>query len=538
MAKNSSARPRVLRSDPPAGSPPAPTIDLAAARADPPLFHWLQTRAAGVLLHPTAFPGAQGIGVFDAHAVRFLDFLREAGIKYWQLCPLGPTGYGDSPYASFSAFAGNPLLIDLAALVPHDLLDAAELEPLRALPADRVDFGAVYERKRALLNRAYENYRTRRGAAPYGDFELFQREQAAWLQPFAYFTALKDHLNGAAWTDWPAELRDFARAQQSPLRELLAERIERCAFGQYLFFGQWRHLRAEARARGVEIIGDLPIFVALDSADAWANPALFELDPQTQRPLAVAGVPPDYFSADGQLWGNPLYRWETHRADGYRWWIERLRAAFALYDVVRIDHFRGFDTYWRIPLPAENARRGEWRQGPGLDLFRAVQRAFPQARIIAEDLGDLLPSVRELLAQTGLPGMLVLQFAFGGDAKNLYLPHHATANSVMYPGTHDNDTTLGWYRRASEHERDYVRRYFRVSGAELPWDFIRASYACASRLAIVPLADVLSLGSEARFNTPGQPQGNWQWRYQAHQLEELFRGTTGYLRELAQLYDR
>lgn len=503
-----------------------------------PLFDWLRTRAAGVLLHPTALPGDQGIGVFDAHAIRFLDFLAESGVKFWQICPLGPTGYGDSPYACFSAFAGNPHLIDLAALVPHDLLDEADLTALRALPTDRVDFGALHETKRPLLARAYANFRDRSVAAPYGDFERFKHQHAAWLQPFAYFTALKDHFNGAAWTDWPAEARDFTAAQKSPLRELLSEPIERCCFIQYLFFGQWHLLRTEARARGIEIIGDLPIFVAADSADAWANPALFELDPKTQRPVAVAGVPPDYFSADGQLWGNPLYRWDAHRAENYRWWIERMRAAFSLYDVVRIDHFRGFDTYWRIPLPATNARVGEWRQGPGLELFRALHREFPSARIIAEDLGELAPSVRVLLAETGLPGMLVLQFAFGGDASNGYLPHHATPNSVMYSGTHDNDTTLGWYRTASEHERDHVRRYFRISGTEIAWDFLRAAYASPSRLAVLPLQDIFSLGSEARFNTPGKPQGNWHWRYRAADLEKLFGGTTAYLRELAQLYAR
>ncbi|MBA3849314.1 MAG: 4-alpha-glucanotransferase [Opitutus sp.] len=519
-------------------SPASPLPHAASSAAEPPLFNWLQSRGAGVLLHPTCFPGDQGIGVFDAHAVRFLDFLQAAGIRYWQLCPLGPTGFGDSPYAAFSAFAGNPLLIDLAALVPHGLLDGADLAPLRALPADRVDYGALYGLKRALLDRAHENFRARKGAAPGGDFERFRHEHAAWLQPYAFFMALKDHFNGRAWTEWPVEARDYAAARRSSLYALLEGRIERWAFVQHLFFSQWRWLRAEARARGIGIVGDLPIFVALDSADAWANPGLFELDPETRQPLAVAGVPPDYFSADGQLWGNPLYAWEAHRADGYRWWIERMCAAFALYDVVRIDHFRGFDTCWRIPLPAENAKTGEWRPGPGLDLFRALRREFPAARIIAEDLGDLLPSVRELLAQTGLPGMLVLQFAFGGDAKNLYLPHHATPNSVVYPGTHDNDTTLGWYRAAGEHERDFARRYLRVSGAELPWDFLRAAYACAARLAIVPLQDVLSLGNEARFNTPGRPQGNWQWRYRAADLEKLFGGTTGYLRELASLYDR
>lgn len=520
---------------------PAATNSLPAgspAAAPLPLYAWLRQRGAGVLLHPTALPGDQGVGVLDRHAIRFLDFLHEAGVKFWQLCPLGPTGYGDSPYACFSAFAGNPHLIDLSALVAHDLLDEADLAPLRALPADRVDFGALHRLKRPLLARAYENFRSRRVAAPYGDFARFKHEHAAWLMPFAYFTALKEHCNGRPWTEWPAELRDYPTAQKSDLRELLEEPIERCCFSQYLFFGQWHLIRSEARARGIEIIGDLPIFVALDSADAWSNPALFELDPATRRPLAVAGVPPDYFSADGQLWGNPLYRWEAHRAENYHWWLARMRAAFALYDVVRIDHFRGFDTYWRIPLPAQNARIGEWRQGPGLELFRAFHREFPEARIIAEDLGDLTPGVRELLAQTGLPGMLVLQFAFGGDAANGYLPHNATPNSVIYPGTHDNDTTLGWYRTASEHERDYVRRYFRVSGAEVSWDFLRAAYASASRLAVIPLQDILSLGSEARFNTPGKPEGNWQWRYRAGDLEKHFGGTTAYLRELAQLYGR
>lgn len=516
----------------------SPAVTAPAASETPlPLFDWLKTRGVGVLLHPTSLPSDQGIGVFDAHAVRFLDFLQASGVKYWQLCPLGPTGYGDSPYAAFSAFAGNPLLIDLAALVPAGLLTAADLAPLRALPTDRVDFGALFAPKQQLLDRAFAAFR-RRPVALYGDFDAFRRRHANWLEAYAYFMALKDHHAGCAWTEWPLEVRDFARAQQSPLRTQLAERIERYAFVQYLFFGQWEQLRAAARAREIEIIGDLPIFVALDSADAWANPALFELDPVTRLPVAVAGVPPDYFSAEGQLWGNPLYAWDAHRAEGYRWWIERLRAAFALYDVVRIDHFRGFDTYWRIPLPATTAKVGEWRKGPGLDLFRAIRREFPAARIIAEDLGDLFPSVRELLAQTGLPGMLVLQFAFGGDAKNLYLPHHATPNSVMYPGTHDNDTTLGWYASASEHERDFVRRYLRISGAEISWDFLRTAYACASRLAIVPLQDVLSLDSAARFNTPGEPQGNWQWRYRAAQLEKLFGGTTRYLRELGALYDR
>jgi 4-alpha-glucanotransferase len=333
-------------------------------------------------------------------------------------------------------------------------------------------------------------------------------------------------------------VRDYHRAKKSPLRAQLAAAIASCQFAQYLFFGQWALIRAAAKERGVEIIGDLPIFVAGDSADAWGNPELFELDPKTLQPVAVAGVPPDYFSADGQLWGNPLYRWDAHRADGYAWWVARLRASFELCDIVRIDHFRGFDAYWRIVLPAKNARVGEWVPGPGLDLFRAFQREVPTARIIAEDLGVLTDSVVKLREDSGLPGMLVLQFAWGSDATNAYLPHNAVPNSVIYSGTHDNDTTLGWYQTASEAERDYVRRYLRVSGSEVAWDFIRASYASAARLAVVPLQDLFGLDATARFNTPGRAEGNWQWRYRAAALEKFFGTTTKYLRELATLYGR
>jgi len=333
-------------------------------------------------------------------------------------------------------------------------------------------------------------------------------------------------------------VRNLTAALRSPLRRELASATTAHAFTQYLFFGQWALVRAAARERGIAIIGDIPIFVAADSVETWASPRLFELDPATGRPLAVAGVPPDYFSKDGQLWGNPLYRWAAHRADGYAWWRNRLAAAFRLYDVVRIDHFRGFDACWRVPGRARTARRGRWVPGPGLDFFRAVHRAFPRARIIAEDLGDITPSAARLHTATGLPGMAVLQFAFGGDAANAYLPHHHIANTVVYPGTHDNDTTLGWYRTAPEAARDHVRRYLRVTGAEIPWDFLRAAYASPARLAVIPLADLLSLDSEARLNTPGRPAGNWQWRGTSARLATLAGKSTAYLRELAALYGR
>jgi 4-alpha-glucanotransferase len=519
-------------------SPRKPAPSVPSAAPDTPLFSWLQDRGAGVLLHPTALPGSQGCGVLDQHAVRFLDFLAAAGLKYWQVCPLGPTGYGDSPYQCYSAFAGNPNLVDLVPLVRYGLLPASELMALAPLSADAVDFEALGRLKPRLFTIASTLFRQKRTALPYGDYAAFCRREAYWLDDYAFFRALKDHFGGKPWWEWPATERDHRRALKSPLLAKLAAEMDAYRFGQYLFFGQWAQMRVAAKNRGVSIIGDLPIFVAGDSADAWAAPHLFELDPKTLQPVAVAGVPPDYFSADGQMWGNPLYDWAAHKAEGYAWWCARLRASLEACDIVRIDHFRGFDEYWRIPLPAENARKGEWKPGPGLDLFRAFRGILPDARIIAEDLGVLTDSVNRLRADTGLPGMLVLQFAWGGDAKNTYLPHNAPRNAVIYPGTHDNDTTTGWYRAASEAERDHVRRYLRVSGQDIAWDFIRASYASPARLAVVPLQDLFSFGSEARFNTPGVAAGNWRWRVRADALEKLFSGTANYLRELGTLCGR
>ncbi|WP_438480797.1 4-alpha-glucanotransferase [Oleiharenicola lentus] len=504
-----------------------------------PLFNWLKTRGAGVLLHPTCLPSNQGCGVFDGNVVVFLEFLKASGMKYWQVCPLGPTGYGDSPYQCFSAFAGNPYLIDLWPLVHAGLVEKSAMDAFAVLPVDHVDYNALYHLKPRLLANAYAKFKQTKITLPYGDFAEFCQRHAHWLDAYAYYRALKDHLNNAAWWEWPAEVRDFKRAQTSPLIKQLADAIAAYQFGQYLFFGQWAQVRGAAREHGIEIIGDLPIFVAGDSADAWSNPQLFELDPKTLLPLAVAGVPPDYFSADGQLWGNPLYDWAAHQAEGYKWWIARMSSTFEMCDIVRIDHFRGFDEYWRIPSPATTARVGAWTPGPGIDLFRAFKAAFPTARIIAEDLGILTESVNELLRATGLPGMLVLQFAWASDAGNSYLPHNATQNSVIYPGTHDNDTTQGWYRNAAtEVEKDYVRRYLRVSGNDVAWDFIRAAYASVSRLAIVSLQDILSLDSSARFNTPAVPEGNWQWRYRADALEKISASAPKYLRELAQLCAR
>jgi len=503
------------------------------------LSNWLTDRSAGVLLHPTALPGSQGIGTLDENAVTFLQFLSVAGFKYWQVCPLGPTGYGDSPYQCFSAFAGNPYLIDLGALVRAGLLTPDSVLPLARLSADRVDFGELYKLKWPVLFSAHAAFvRGGRQTLPYGDFDAFRRKHATWLTDYARFSALKEQFQGRAWWEWPAEFRTPATARGTPDSPQLAERIEAYEFIQYLFFGQWMEIRATAAKLGISIIGDTPIFAALDSADAWAHPKLFQLDPKTSRPVAVAGCPPDYFSADGQLWGNPLYDWPAHAKDGYAWWIARLRANFGLCDVVRIDHFRGFESYWSIPAGSTTARPGRWVPGPGLKFFKAVRAALPDARLIAEDLGTLTPAVVKLREDTGLPGMAVLQFAFGGGADNFYLPHNHRANCVVYPGTHDNDTTLGWFGAADEKTRDHVRRYLRVGGQEIAGDFLRTAYASVCNLAIIPLQDLLGLGSEARFNSPGKPEGNWSWRFRSEQVAALLASSGNYLRELAALYGR
>ena len=500
---------------------------------------WLTTRVAGVLAHISSLPGDYGIGNLGPGARRFVDFLCAAGVRYWQICPVGPTGYGDSPYQLFSGRAGNPYFIDLEELVAAGLLRPEDVAPLRQLPADRVDYGRLYETFWAVLARAHDRF-VATGADEVdelGSLAGFCRHHAGWLEPFADFMALKAHFGGQSWTMWPEEFRRWHPGLHGALPDAVRRESHRHAFYQYLFFGQWERLRRYAAAHGVGIIGDIPIFVALDSADTWRNPAVFRLDAQG-RPLAVAGVPPDYFSASGQLWGNPLYDWEYLARSDYAWWIDRLRAAFELYDILRLDHFRGFDTYWEIPAGAPDARGGQWRKGPGLPFFAAVRRALPEARIIAEDLGYIGPDVVALRRAVGLPGMKILQFAYGHDANNVNLPHFYPPDSVAYTGTHDNNTTRGWLEALSAEAARPVDAYFQLGGDRSAWPLIRAALATVSRLAIIPMQDLLDLPAASALNRPGTAEGNWQWRFTALQLAALEREKLATLREWIRLYDR
>ncbi|HLP01946.1 MAG TPA: 4-alpha-glucanotransferase, partial [Opitutaceae bacterium] len=442
---------------------------------------WLTARSAGVLAHVSSLPGDHGIGSLGAGARRFIDFLAAAGMRYWQICPLGPTGYGDSPYQLFSASAGNPYFIDLDELVAEGLLHAEEVAPLRALPMDRVDYGKLYELFWPVLARAHERFVATERTSLTGAETLatFEQRHVDWLEPYADFMALKGHFGGYPWTVWPDSYRRWSPELRRTFPETVRREAARHVFYQYVFFTQWHRLRAYGAEHGVGVIGDVPIFVALDSADTWQNRAVFQLDTRG-LPTAVAGVPPDYYSTLGQLWGNPLYNWEHLARTSYAWWIARLRAAFELYDIVRLDHFRGFETYWEIPASAPDARGGRWLKGPGLPFFQAVRAALPQARIIAEDLGYIGPDVVNLRRAAGLPGMRVLQFAYGHDANGVNLPHFYPQESVAYTGTHDNSTTRGWLESLPPAYLARVEDYFQTQGSRSAWPIVRALLATTS----------------------------------------------------------
>lgn len=501
-------------------------------------------RASGILLHPTSLPGPFGIGELGREAYRFVDFLTRSGQSLWQVLPLGPTGYGDSPYACYSAFAGNTLLISLDDLVSDNLLTKSDL-PATSLPADKIDFDQVHRLKDTQLAKAFAQYSAEPSAELARAFVVFKTGAAEWLDDYALFRALKDAHGGSSWHEWEPELVRRDTEAINAAKQKLARQIEAQKFYQFLFFRQWFALKRRCNENGIKIIGDLPIFVAHDSADVWTNPEQFKLN-ENGTPLVVAGVPPDYFSATGQLWGNPLYNWRAMQADGFQWWIKRVEATLNVVDIVRVDHFRGFAACWEIPGGDKTAERGRWVPAPGKELFTTIRRELGELPIIAEDLGVITPDVIALRDGFGFPGMRILQFAFGGDTKNIDLPHNYEKNVVAYTGTHDNDTTVGWFQSVAgegstrtaaqvEAERQFCLDYLNSDGKEINWDFNRALFGSVANTSIVPLQDVLGLGTDARMNLPNSTEGNWSWRFaQGALTDELAER----LLKLTQLYGR
>lgn len=492
-------------------------------------------RAAGLLLHPTSLPGGHGIGDLGAQAYAWVDFLVSAKHHLWQVLPLGPTGYGDSPYQSFSAFAGNPNLISLDRLVKEGFLTPEALTNAPGSPDGRIDYGAVIPFKEAALGKAFEAFASGATTEQRRDFEKFCEAQAYWLEDFALFMALKEAHGGGSWNAWAEDLRTRNEAALERFAKDNAVSILRRKVWQWLFYRQWLELKRYANDKGVKIIGDIPIFIAYDSADAWANPELFYFG-DAGNPEVVSGVPPDYFSKTGQRWGNPIYRWDEMAKGSFAWWVERFRSSLDFYDLIRVDHFRGFDSYWEIPAENPTAEHGRWVKGPGQALFDALKKGLGELPIIAEDLGIITPEVEKLRDDNGLPGMKVLQFAFAGGGSDPYLPHnYVSENCAVYTGTHDNDTTQGWYDQTDEAERDFIRRYLARGNESIVWELIRLAYASVARYAVVPLQDVLQLGADARMNTPGEAAGNWGWRFSEGQLEPWVAPA---LAELVELYNR
>ena len=505
-------------------------------------------RKCGVLLPVASLPSEYGIGCFSKEAYAFIDFLAQAGQSYWQILPLGQTGYGDSPYQSFSTFAGNPYFIDLEKLQEAGYLTKEETDAVFfGDNSERISYESVYRGRFPLLKKAYENSPfaacppQRWAGAEFDkvrqEFSDYIEANRDWLPDYALYSAVKNQNGGCSYIEWPEDIRLRREAAMEKAKEELADEIRFYEFQQFLFAGQWRDLKAYANERGVQIIGDIPIYVAFDSADTWSHPELFEFD-EKGYPTVVAGCPPDSFSATGQLWGNPIYRWEYHRETGYAWWISRMENCFRMYDVVRIDHFRGFDEYYAIPYGNATAEFGEWRKGPGYELFEAIESALGRKQIIAEDLGFITPSVRELVKKTGYPNMKVLQFAFDArePGKGDYLTHNYVTNCVVYTGTHDNETMRGWYNHVAEADRKYAEEYVDVRSEDTAaWTFIRTAFLSVADTCIIPMQDYLNLGDEARINEPSTLGGNWEWRMKKGAWNENLAAS---MRRLAQVYGR
>ena len=493
-------------------------------------------RASGILYPISSLPSKYGIGSFSKEAYEFVDFLKSAGQSYWQVLPFGPTGYGDSPYQSFSTFAGNPYFISLEDLIEEGLLTAGECDSCYwGTNPEYVDYGAVYESRFKVLHAAYEKFKEVRDEN--AGYQAFVKKEAFWLDDYCLFMAIKYENDGKAWSDWEDLTRNRDKKALAVISDMLSDRIDFFRFQQYEFMHQWKKLHSYANKNGIKIIGDIPIYVAFDSADTWSHPEQYEFDAKN-IPTKVAGCPPDAFSATGQLWGNPIYRWKAMKKDGYRWWVERIKRSLEFYDVIRVDHFRGFDEYYAIPYGDETAENGKWEKGPGMDLFRAVKKELGDVQIIAEDLGYITESVRELLAESGYPGMKVLQFAFDESESSSYLTYKHDRNCVVYTGTHDNMTTRGWIESISDHDRDYARRYINsiyTDYGTFTWDFIREAMRSTADLAIIPIQDYLVKGNEARMNCPASMGTNWQWRVIPHFLSDQLAES---IFEMTKLYGR
>ncbi len=490
-----------------------------------------RSRKSGILLHPTSLPGPGGIGSLGEECRAFLDFLRKAGQSLWQVLPLGPTAYGNSPYSCYSAFAGNPLLIDLEALAEEGDIAGNDLQ--EGFSDDRVEFSRVEKYKFDTLRTAAANFLAGGDSSRLEDFRWYC-ESNPWLHDYALFMAVKEAHHGKSWRQWPEGIARRAPDALSEFSCQLGPQVAAHKYMQWQFFRQWGRVKGYANANGVEVIGDIPIFVAYDSADVWSNPHLFHLD-EGGRPLVVAGVPPDYFSKTGQLWGNPLYNWDALAFHGYDWWVDRMRSALLLYDQVRIDHFRGFEAYWEVPAMEKTAVNGRWMKGPGDALFNALIDVLGPLPIIAEDLGVITPDVVALRDRFGFPGMKILQFAFGSGPDNPYLPHNHERHAVVYTGTHDNDTTAGWFDRLPSEEKMRVLDYLDSDGKGIVWSLIRSALASVADTAILPLQDVFSFGSDARMNIPGTSSGNWSWRFRVVDLSE---DVAARLEHLTRLYGR
>lgn len=528
----------------------------------------MSKRKSGILLHPTSLPSKYGIGDLGKSAEDFIDFLKKANQKVWQILPLGHTCFGDSPYQSFSAFAGNPLMISVDRLIDDNLLDEKDIGEIPAFSEEKVEYGKVIDFKYSLYRKAYNKFKNVKNKKIISEYNNFCKKNESWLDDYCLFISLKNHFiderkntwespeykaykkanentmdknlindcfYGASWNSWPEDIAVRKKAALEKWTRKLKNEINFYKFLQYKFSEQWQKIKSLANKNNIEIIGDIPIFVAADSADTWSNPKLFKIDAKGY-PKEVAGVPPDYFSETGQLWGNPLYDWSVHKNTDYSWWTKRIKNVLRLVDTVRIDHFRAFDSYWAIPYGSETAATGKWEKGPGAEFFALIEKNIPNVSIIAEDLGDLNEEVLILRDKLGYPGMKILQFAFDGNPGNEYLTHnYSSTNFIVYTGTHDNDTTIGWYKSIDDLSKDRVRRLLNISGNDIAWDLIRCAYSSVAETAIIPLQDVLCLDSGARMNTPGIPGGNWQFRFKEGSLTDEKASGLAYL---VSLYNR